>query len=168
MEQCRKIDEALDYRNRRQQVSTFLDSYCTADNISVGGSQYLYDAVFDSMDMSDMLASYGTYDASLPQSIPQHMLEMAAARTGMPANVLPAGMANALSSSGPKMMCNVELAVSLSEHFQARALLDMGATHSYISQSKLASTKLPMQASNTWLSLANNLKPSHQGKQSFP
>ncbi|DBA82573.1 TPA: hypothetical protein ACH3X2_000784 [Trebouxia sp. C0005] len=145
-EECKTIERALDFRNGRQQASTFLDSYCTANNISVDGSQYLHDAVFDSMDMSDMLASY---DTSQPQSMAQHMLDIAAAHTGLPVNLLAAGMANALSSSGPKMMFNVELAVSLSEHFQARALVDTGATHSYISQKYLASTKLPMQASNT-------------------
>ena len=81
VEECNMIDRALDFSNGRQQVSTFQDSYCTANHISVDGSQYLHDAVLDSMDMSDMLATYGI---SQPQSMTQHMLDMAAAHTGVP------------------------------------------------------------------------------------
>ena len=144
MEHCRRIDEAVAQKSGCQQVSTFLDAYCSANDISIGGSQYVHDAVFASMDMSDMLANYGT---SQPQRIIQHMLDMAAVYIGTPVNLFPAGMANALSSSGPKLMFNAELAVSFSKPFQARALVDMGALHSYISQSYLATTKLPVSAS---------------------
>ena len=83
------------------------------------------------------------------------MLDMAAAYIGTPVNLLPAGMANTLSSSEPKMTFSAELAVCLSEPFQARALVDLGATHSHISQSYLATTSLPTHATNTWPSLAN-------------
>ena len=66
------------------------------------------------------------------------------------------------------MMFSVELAVSLSKHFQAQALVDMGARHSYKSQSYLAPAKLPMQALNIRRSLAKGSMAVLLGKAVIP
>ena len=79
----------------------------------------------------------------------------------------PMGHINGLSRSGPKMMFNVELAVN-GDHMPARALVDTGATHCYISESYLAKTTLPIRAQHNWLSLANGTKTISKGKVVIP
>ena len=78
----------------------------------------------------------------------------------------PLGHVNALSSNGPKMMFTDELAVS--KHMPARALVDTGATHSYISDSFAAKAQLPIRGQQNWLSLANGTKIVSKGKVVIP
>jgi len=73
------------------------------------------------------------------------------------------GHINALSSNGPKMMLKVELAVR-QERMPARALVDTGATHCYISEDFFRKTNLPLQDQQTWLTLANGAKAVSKGK----
>ncbi|KAL3146479.1 hypothetical protein ABBQ32_000736 [Trebouxia sp. C0010 RCD-2024] len=70
-------------------------------------------------------------------------------------------------SKGPKMMFNAELAVS-GGHVPARALVDTGATHCYVSEAFLAKTNLQARKQDTWLSLANGMKAISKGKAVLP
>ena len=88
-----------------------------------------------------------------------------AANAGFTAD--PMGHVCALSSKGPKMMFNAELAVS-GGHLPARALVDTGATHCYVSEAFLAKTKLQVREQDTWLSLANGMKAISKGKAVLP
>ena len=77
------------------------------------------------------------------------------------------GHVNTHSSNCPSMMFNAELAVS-GGHIAARALVDTGATHCYISQSFSERTGLPLRNDHTWLSLANGSKAVSKGKAVIP
>ena len=77
------------------------------------------------------------------------------------------GHVNTLSYNCPSMMFNAELAVS-GGHIAARALVDTGATHCYISQSFFERTGLPLRNDHTWLSLANGSKAVSKGKAVIP
>ena len=80
------------------------------------------------------------------------MPDPAAVNTGFALDSM--GYVNALSSKGPKMMFNAELAVK-GDTIPARALVDTGATHCYISEKFIRKTVLPIRQQHTWLSLAN-------------
>ena len=77
------------------------------------------------------------------------------------------GFVNAVSSKGPKMMFNAELAVK-GDTIPARALVDTGATHCYVSEKFIKQTTLPIRQQHTWLSLANGSKAISLGKAVLP
>ena len=66
----------------------------------------------------------------------------------------PMGYVNALSSGGPKMMFDAELAVK-GDTIPAKTLVDTGATHCYVFEKYIRKTTLPIRQQNTWLSLAD-------------
>ena len=76
----------------------------------------------------------------------------------------PMGYVNALSSNGPKMMFEAELAVK-GDTIPAIALMDTGATHCYVSEKYIKKTTLPICQQHTWLSQQMPPKPSHLARQ---
>ena len=64
-------------------------------------------------------------------------------------------------------MCNAEVAVN-GNVLPARALVETGATHCYISEQYLATTLLPVCEQTKWLSLANGSKAISKGKVVIP
>ena len=116
-------------------------------------------AAHASTDLADTLAGIGT---PLPCNA---MPDPAAFNTDVAVD--PKGHINALSCSGPKMMFNAELAVN-DANLAARALVDIGATHCYISEEYLAKTNLPAREQDNWLSLANGSKAVSKGKVVIP
>ncbi len=72
-----------------------------------------------------------------------------------------------LEQQWSKMMFNVELAVR-QERMPARALVDTGATHCYISEDFFRKTNLPLRDQQTWLTLANGAKAVSKGKSVIP
>ena len=113
----------------------------------------------DMLDLSHILAGIG-------QPVPFNaMPDPAAVNTDFALD--PMGYVNALSSKGPKMMFNAELAVKGS-HTPARAVVDTGATHCYVSENFIKKTTLPIRQQHTWLSLANGSKAISLGKGVLP
>ena len=65
------------------------------------------------------------------------------------------------------MMFNAELAVK-GDTIPARALVDAGATHCYVSETFIRKITLPIRQQHTWLSLANGSKAVSLGKAVLP
>ena len=109
--------------------------------------------------LSDILAGIG------PPKPCKAVPDPAAVNTGFALD--PMDYVNALSSKGPKMMFNAELAVT-GDTIPARALVDTGATHCYVSEKFIRKTTLPIRQQHTWLSLANGSKAISLGKAVLP
>ena len=94
------------------------------------------------------------------------MLDPAAVNTDSALD--PMGYVNALRSKGLKMMfkLNAELAVK-GNHIPAKALVDTGATHCYVSENFIKKTTLPIRQQHTWLTLANGAEAISLGKAVF-
>lgn len=60
------------------------------------------------------------------------------------------------------------LALCAHVHVPARALVDTGATHCYVSEAFLAKTNVQVREQDTWLSLANGMKAISKGKAVLP
>ena len=153
---CRKLEALKAATPNLQGVSFSIDAYLSAYAIHeadacLSSSSPAARAGTDNL--SDILAGIG------PPVPCNAMPDPAAVNTGFALD--PMGYVNALSSKGPKMMFNAELAVK-GDTILARALVDTGATHCYVCGKFIRKTTLPIRQKHTWLSLANGSKATWQ------
>ena len=113
----------------------------------------------DAFDLSNVLAGKSPPVPCITMPDP------AAVNTGFPRH--PLGYVNALRSKAPKMTLNAELAVK-GECNPARAPVNTGAMHCYVSEKFIRKTALPMRQQHTWLSLASGSNVISLGKAVLP
>ena len=161
---CRKLERLKAQTPQPQGVSFSTDAYLSACAVHEAdtclfSSSPAARAGTNMFDMSTILAGIG------PPVPCNAMPDPAAVNTDFARD--PMGYVNALSSNGPKMMFNAELAVK-GDTIPAKALVDTGATHCYVSEKYIRKTTLPIRQQQTWLSLADGSKAISLGKAVLP